>query len=104
MDEAYGKSQKCIVTIDLDASVGELLDMSYPLSHEGKSQVLSSNKICKRRKLIQMWTQNWQAHKYINERQSTARGKTLREDEQILLYIRLTMKNLIGREHSINSQ
>ena len=24
--------------------------------------------------------------------------------EEVLLYIRLTMKNLIGREHSINSQ
>ena len=35
-DEANGKSQKCIVTIDLDASVGEsVLDMSYPPPPEG---------------------------------------------------------------------
>ena len=35
-DEANGKSQKCIVTIDLDASVGEsVLDMSYPPPSEG---------------------------------------------------------------------
>ena len=33
-DEANGKSQKCIVTIDLDTSVGQLLDMSYPPPHE----------------------------------------------------------------------
>ena len=33
-DEANGKSQKYIVTIDLDVSVGQLLDMSYPPPHE----------------------------------------------------------------------
>ena len=35
-DEGNGTSQKCIVTIDLDASVGQsVLDMSYPAPHEG---------------------------------------------------------------------
>lgn len=29
--------QKCIVTINLDASVAKLLDTSYPPSNEGKS-------------------------------------------------------------------
>ena len=39
-EEANGKSQKCIATIylaDLDASVGQLRDMSYPPSHKSKS-------------------------------------------------------------------
>ena len=36
-EEANGKSQKCIVTIDLEASARQLLDMSYPPSNEGKS-------------------------------------------------------------------
>ena len=66
-----GKRLKAKVTIDLDASVAQLfdrLDMSYIPSHKSKSQVLCSNTICKRRKLIQMWTQNWQAYQYISER------------------------------------
>ena len=34
-DEANGKSQKCVVTIDVDASVGQsMLDMSCPPPHE----------------------------------------------------------------------
>ena len=45
------------------------------ISYDEEIQLLRSNKICKRRKLIQMWTQNSQAYQYINERQ-TARGNT----------------------------
>ena len=36
-DEANGKSQECMVTINLDASVAQLLDTSYPPSNEGKN-------------------------------------------------------------------
>ena len=36
-EEANGKSQKCIATIYLDISVGQLRDMSYPPSHKSKS-------------------------------------------------------------------
>ena len=75
-EEANGKSQKCI---DLDTPVGQLLDMSYPPSNEGKRIVLSSlNRICKRRNLN---PNAGKRNQHINTRQ-TARGTTPGEDEQ----------------------
>ena len=49
-------------------------NMANAISEASKSAKVS-NKICKRRKLIQMYTQNWLAYQHINERQ-TARGNT----------------------------
>ena len=42
-----------------------------------------------------MWTQNWQAYQYINERQ-TARGKTLRKDEQTSLLTKVCKPGCMG--------
>lgn len=57
--DANDNSQK---NMDVDASVGKLLDRPNTTSHEGKRQMRSSwNRICKRRKRVRKWTQNWQA-------------------------------------------